>query len=396
MRKTKIILLIILNIFFHLAFNLFLKQNLFAETSKYSLSIGWIGPLSGNMAVLGVDALNATNLAFDKYNQEIDENSKISINNLRPKIKLYAEDDQYNTIKTIDAYQRLKAKGVKIFIVYNYNGLFAISPKASVDKTILIDPLDCDEDIARLPSNVFCVAKMSEDFGRTVSEFLAKEENSPAAVVYWSGDAFSVKVAKSIKDNFVKLGKTLAMYEGYETSNIDFNPLVLRLKSKGVKSVYFHGNDDAAIFFKKLKELNISITKVALTNVATPDVVSVAGDSLNGVYIGNWIGKPSQILSDFKTSFKNSFKRDPYIDVSTLPSYDVALLIINFLKQSSDFNNQSFSIAPLSSYLLNIKDFKGVSGNITIDADGATRSLKTSIQQIFVIDGKLKSIDYSM
>jgi|GEM_PF-4819351 len=122
------------------------------------IKIGWIGPLTGNAAVLGVDSVPAMELVFDEIN------SSGGINKLP--IKLLVEDDQYITAKSVAAYNRLvHQEGVKVIVVVTYGGLFALAPVAEKDGVLLVNPLDCDERIALLPSNTLCIAKLTEDLG---------------------------------------------------------------------------------------------------------------------------------------------------------------------------------------------------------------------------------------
>jgi hypothetical protein len=72
--------------------------------------------------------------------------------------------------QTIVAYRKLtEQQGVKVILAYSYCGLFSIAPLAQKSGVILITPLDCDEDIAKLGENVLCVAKLTEHFGEKMA-----------------------------------------------------------------------------------------------------------------------------------------------------------------------------------------------------------------------------------
>src|SRR3989338_2238335 len=77
-------------------------KNSFPET----ITIGWIGPLSGNVKFLGIDNLNAVKMAVEEYN--------INKNSNEPRVELIFEDDQYDENKSLQAYQTLVTKGAKI------------------------------------------------------------------------------------------------------------------------------------------------------------------------------------------------------------------------------------------------------------------------------------------
>ena len=65
----------------------FLTMHLAATFSfAEEIKIGWIGPLSGNAAVLGIDSAEVVQMVFDRANAEGGVHGK--------RLKLFVEDDQ--------------------------------------------------------------------------------------------------------------------------------------------------------------------------------------------------------------------------------------------------------------------------------------------------------------
>src|ERR1700722_11942065 len=96
--KTQIIFLTCL--FFLLIFSsiifLFFDKNPFIGSpmvNNTSITLGWIGPLSGSAKMLGEDNLNAVKLAINEY-----QSNKSP---LAPNIKLVVEDDGYESSRTV-------------------------------------------------------------------------------------------------------------------------------------------------------------------------------------------------------------------------------------------------------------------------------------------------------
>lgn len=74
------------------------------------IKIGWIGPLTGNAAALGVDSSAAVQLAVDQINRQGGIDGE--------KIQLFIEDDQYESAKTVRAYSKLvHQQGVKTLLI---------------------------------------------------------------------------------------------------------------------------------------------------------------------------------------------------------------------------------------------------------------------------------------
>ena len=69
------------------------------EKAGETVKIGAIGPLSGAVAVYGVDCLNGINLAAEEINAAGGINGK--------KIEIVSEDDEGNPEKSVNAYKKI-------------------------------------------------------------------------------------------------------------------------------------------------------------------------------------------------------------------------------------------------------------------------------------------------
>ena len=136
--------------------SLFASSSVVAE-GQTAIRVGWIGPLTGNASALGIDSAPTVKMVFDRINASGGVNGR--------KLELVIEDDQYSTAKAVAAYKNLvEVQKIKIIFVITYGGFFALANQAERDGVLLLNPLDCDEAIAKLPSNSLCIAKKTEDF----------------------------------------------------------------------------------------------------------------------------------------------------------------------------------------------------------------------------------------
>jgi len=330
------------------------------------IKIGWIGPLTGSAAALGVDSVPAIKIAFDEIN------AKGGI--LGRQLELVVEDDQYQTAKTVAAYKRL-ADQEKIEVIYiiTYGGLFAVAKEAERNGVVLVDPLDCDDSIASLPSNVFCVAKKSEDLGFINADFAISKSLLPAAFIYYEGDPFMGTVAKASISRIKEKGGQVVYAEGYQEGTVDFKSQLLRIKDSPTKSIFFYGYDEMGLAMKQARSLGIKTQFFAMNTITSPGFEGSAGESANGSFVGNWLALRGTNFDKFMAEFQKRVGRKPFLEISTIPSFDVAKLIIAALG-SADLKQGVSNIIKKSLYT--VKDYQGISGNITIDPDGIVRSLK--------------------
>jgi branched-chain amino acid transport system substrate-binding protein len=327
-----------------------------AETVK----VGWIGPLTGNAAVVGVDSAEAARLAFEKAAAKVPN-----------RFELLIEDDQYDAAKTVTAYQKLvHLNHVRVLFVLTYGGLFAVAPLAEKDGVILIDPLDCNEEIARLPANTFCFAAMTEKIGAQNAALAHAHHDLPAAIIYFHDDPFMGTLGTSTRQEMERLGFPAVFSEGYQASASDVRPLVLRAKQRGVKSIFFYGYDELGTAMRQARALGSNAAFYATAVVLSPGFRAAAGSALEGTYYSVYTPSAKKRYQQFLDEFHAHTGRRPTLDISTVPTFDLANVIIEYALRGE------FSAGGLRDYLYALKGYKGASGELTVDSDGACRSLE--------------------
>lgn len=341
----------------------------FALAHDPTVRVGWIGPLTGGGAVLGVDALAAARQGFELAQQAIGYSG--------PAIELVVEDDQMNTAKTVTAYNKLVAgQGIKVIMIYCYGGLFAVADRAEKDGVLLLDPLDCDEDIAKLPSNTLCVAKKTEDFGKHVAQAVSERGELPTGVLYFENDPFPLKAANSFRDELRQRGESVEFFHGYQAGQSDFRTLLLQAKGRGLKSLLALGYDETGSLLVQAKSLGVPAQLYTLATVESPAILAIAGDAADGVRYPEWRASRSPAFEKFMQGFQTRNGRPPLIEVSTVPSFDVATIVAEALK-----DKKTLDVDAVKQKFYGLKNYPGASGVITMDPDGIVRSFTVTMAQ---------------
>jgi branched-chain amino acid transport system substrate-binding protein len=344
-----------------------------ARTAAAEIAIGWIGPLTGNAAILGVDTVPAIELALEEINSAGGINGE--------KLVLYAEDDQYITAKTVTAYNTLvHQRGARIIFVLTYGGLSVLAPRAQRDGVILLDTLDADEDTARLPSNTFCIAKTTESLGVGVASQILAHNDFPLAVLYFDGDPFMGTLAKSLIAELDRNGKRPEIVETYNDTTTDFRSLATRIISRKIKGVALLGYDQLGLAARTLKDLGNTAQLYGVNTATSPGFRKIAGDSVENMRGVVFVAPRTEALRRFEERFISRVGRSWQFESSTLPSYDTMQLISKALSESGSVTatiskTPVVHIDKIREWLLSVKDYPGISGTITIDPDGITRSL---------------------
>lgn len=353
------------------------KEDLKAD--EKTLQIGWIGPLTGPAAVLGVDTIPSMEIGFQDY-QWKGEGEK-------PNIQLVVQDDQYETAKALSAYNYLvKGKNIKVIVMLTYGGIFAVAAQAERDGVLIIDPLDCDEKIAALPSSVICIAKATEQLGEVIAEGAVANGNVPAALLYFGSDPFMGTLAESSISYLKKHGVEVTLAESYLGGSTDFRSSLTKVRASGARSLFFYGYDEQAEAMKQAKALGITAQFYAANTITSPSFQKNVGEASKGAFVGTYQAQRTPRFAEYLDKFRKRTGEAPSFEVSAVPSYDVAQLLMKGIEQENTVDP-----AGIKKFLLATRNYPGLSGEISIDSDGATRSIKS---RLFKWDGqKLDVVD---
>ena len=342
-----------------------------ALPASAEIKIGWIGPLTGNAAILGVDTIPAIQIAFDAVNAAGGIGGE--------KLRLVIEDDQYETAKTVSAYNRLvHVEGIKVIYILTYGGLFAVAPRAQSEGVLLLDPLDCDEAIAKLPSNTLCIAKTTEALGAMLAQQIIKNNEAPPAILYFDGDPFMGTAAQAVIDELKRHEIEPSYVETHNDATDDFKSSLAKIKAlPQTKSLVLLGYDRIGLAAKQARSLGINLRFYGVNTVTSPGFLALAGDAAEGILGSAFRAERTPSYLAFIAEFKQRVGREPNFETSTIPAYDTARLLAQSLTRSGfDQTGKVIKVENLRAEFIGVKDYSGLSGTITIDPDGITRSIK--------------------
>ena len=357
---------------------LFLVNCSIASASNDTITFGWIGPLTGNSAVVGVDSLNAIRMAVDQLNDHGGLLGK--------QVTLVIEDDQYDTQKAITAYSKMVAtdKPLAIFMS-TYGAVFALNDRPVKDNVIIFDVLDCNNDIASLPENTFCLATKTESVAEGFYNDIIQRKLHSALILFEENDPWMLFIENATKEMLQK-SKVTVTSEGTLASANDYKAILLKAKKNGVDAIIFLGNDPMGLALRQARELDLTAQFYSVGSMTSPGFQSLSGKASDGCLVSFWETPKSKSYQSFIDSFEKEFGRKPMLELASIPSYDAVQLVINSIKSAS-----ALEVDKVKAYLLSVKNHQGLSGEITFDPDGAVRSIK---EKLYIFkNGKLSDYD---
>ena len=341
------------------------------EKAQEAIKIGYIGPLSGPSAVLGMDAIKAIEIAADEANTKGGIDGAL--------VKVVAEDDQYIPEKTLTAYNKLvQADDARIILVSTYGGVEALKGQAKKDGVVLIDPLDCNSQLALADNNIFCLATETESIGESLASYMGEHGMKKAGVLYSTKDNFMSLVADAFKKKLGESGGS-TVEENYAYTDTDFKTQLMKLNEIGPDVIVFLGHDETGLAMKQAREIGVTAQFMATGTITSPGLQESSGGAAEGTLFAYW--EPSsenRIARAFEEKFVAKAGRPPILPLTTHPAYDTMKVLTEKVLPSAVRFPKSEQAIAVKQALIGVRGFAGKTGEITMGIDGAVR-IKESV-----------------
>jgi branched-chain amino acid transport system substrate-binding protein len=331
----------------------------FAGGSKDSgdvIKIGVIAPLSGAVAVYGVECRNGIELAVKEINAAGGVNGK--------QLQIISEDDEGNPEKTVSAYTKLTTKDRVSFIIGSLTSgcTLAITERAQSQKIIQIAPAATASAITDAGNFVFRTCFIDPFQGTVGGKFAAENLGTKrAAVLYDIGNDYSVGLHDNFKIAFVAAGGQIVADESYATGEKDFNAQITKIKQVNPDVVYlpdYYGT--VALIAKQLRAQGINTPIVGADG--WDGLTENAGDEvLNGFYSNHYAPDSTDpSVVKFVTAFKSAYNSTPNSFAAL--GYDSVYMLKDAISAANSLDTSAVRAA------LEKTNGQYVTGNLRFDA----------------------------
>jgi branched-chain amino acid transport system substrate-binding protein len=339
--------------------------------------IGGIFPLSGGVAVYGVEARKGIELAI----AEINAAGGIGGKNL----VLISEDDEGDAVKSVNAFRKLTSRDkVQIVIGSLTSGCtIAVSSLAQNQGVVLMAPAASNEAVTDAGDYVFRACFIDPFQGTVGGLFAANEIKAKrAAVLYDNGNDYSVGLQENFAKSFSANGGSVVASEVYNTGDVDFNAQLTRIKAANPDVVYLPDYyNTVALIAKQLRAQGINTPIVGADG--WDGLQENAGDEvLNGFFTNNFTAdSTAPKVVNFVKAFQAKYNSLP--NAFAALGYDSAYLIRDAIISagSADATAVRDALAKTNGAY--------VTGNITFDAKRNPIKSAVVLELVKGSDGKL-------
>ncbi|MBW3013284.1 ABC transporter substrate-binding protein [Candidatus Woesearchaeota archaeon] len=338
------------------------------------IKIGWIGALSGDVASIGVANIRGIEIAVD----EINANGGIEG---RP-VKLIIEDDQFDERLARSAFHKIvSVNDVDVVMSMSYGAIIGLADEAERQDVVIVDSMDSSEELASAGDYVFAIGVYNEGIGYAVAEHAAEIGAKEAGIIFNNADPFITLVKDSFKEKFEEKGGKVVVEEAYLPEAADFRAQMAKIKAAEVPVLFIIGWDESGIAVRQAKQLGVEAKILGIDTFASEAFQRNAGEAAEGVAFAFFRAAESPEIEGFVQKFENKFNQEPDQIMFSVIGHDAAKVIAEAMKQAIAEGKEPRGAA-LKDAMHNAKDYNGLAGNLSIDPDGAVRSIREEMFQL--------------
>ncbi|MCR5494328.1 MAG: ABC transporter substrate-binding protein [Treponema sp.] len=350
-----------------------------AKSESNSIKVGGVAPLSGNVAVYGVECKNGIDLAVEEINAAGGINGKT--------VEFLCEDDEGSPDKTVNAFKKLITKDrVKYVIGSLTSGCTqAITTLAQASKVVQIAPAATAPAITEAGNYIFRACFIDPFQGTVGGKFAYENLNAKkAAVLYDAGNDYSVGLQDNFVATFKALGGEVVAVESYATGDKDFNAQLTKIKNSKPDVVYlpdYYGT--VALIAKQLRAQGINTPLIG--GDGWDGLTASAGDEvLNGFYSNHYADDSSEaVVQKFVKSFEEKYGKKPNSFAAL--GYDSMYLLKDAIEKAGAEDSSAVRAA------LEASDGDYVTGHLTFDERRNPVKSAVMIQLVKDADGKVRT-----
>jgi branched-chain amino acid transport system substrate-binding protein len=334
--------------------------------SAKEIKIGAVMPMSGPLAAYGQVTYSGVELA-NKQQPTLKNGDTI---------KLVLLDNKGDKVETANATTRLISSDNVVAILgaltsTNTAQVIAIADKKEIPVIASVATNDKLTERREFANRV-CFTDSFQ--GEVVANFATKQGYKTAVVLVDQAQVYSLGLSKAFETAFTKNGGKIVKKIKITSGDKDFKAVVSQIKETNPDFMFlplYH--PEASMIARQSKQLGLEKPMFSGDGVANQTFIDLGGDSVNGYMFTDFFdytNPPSQTSADFVAFHKKEIGKEEVNSFTALGA-DTYNVLLSAMNRCDDPTN---SIC-VNKEIKKTKDFDGVSGKISINAEGnATRS----------------------
>ncbi len=342
------------------------------------IRIGEFASMTGTTATFGQSMNNGITLAIDETNG--------AGGVLGKKIQLLVEDDESKPEEAKTAVIKLikQQKVVALLGEVASSRSLAAAPEAQHAGIPMVTPASTNPKVTQIGDYIFRTCFIDPFQGSTMAKFAHDTlKANQVAILKDVKNDYSVGLAEFFEKTFTGLGGQIVANESYSEGDTEFRAQLTAIRSKSPQAIYVPGYyTEVGLIARTARELGLKVPLLGGDGWDSDKTLEIGGDAVNGSYYTNHYSAedPGPAVQNFIQKYKGKYGAVP--DAMAVLGYDAAKILVDSIKRAGSTDG-----AKIRDALAKTKDYPGVSGSITIDAE---RNSQKNIVVLKIDGGKVK------
>jgi branched-chain amino acid transport system substrate-binding protein len=336
------------------------KPSATSGTSGDTIKVGEFASMTGSEASFGQSSHKGTELAIE------DLNAAGGV--LGKKFELIMEDDQSQAGQPATVVRKLISRDGVVAIlgeVASSRSLEA-APICQQNQIPMISPSSTNPKVTQVGDYIFRVCFIDPFQGTVMANFaLHTLHLKNVAVLTDVKSDYSLGLAKFFKEGFIAGGGAISTEQNYSGGDKDFNAQLTSIKAANPDGIFVPGYyTEVGLIALQAKQLGITVPIFGGDGWESSALVSIGGTALEGDYYSTHFSPEdtAPAVQEFVKKFKAKYNETP--DAMAALGYDSAMILAAAIKTAGTTDGPKVRDA-----LAATKDFQGVTGKTTIDAN---------------------------
>ncbi|HEY3204230.1 MAG TPA: ABC transporter substrate-binding protein [Thermoanaerobaculia bacterium] len=330
------------------------------DPEAQGIKIGFYGALTGPTATFALSGRNGAMLSRDELNG--------AGGVLGKPIVLLSEDDRGEPSEAASVVSKLITRDHAIALIGENasSRSLAAAPIAQSYGIPMISPSSTNVDVTKKGDYIFRVCFIDPHQGRALAAFARKNlKAQTAAVLVDARSDYSVGLSEAFQNDFAAAGGRIVSRLKYSEGDSDFSAQLTAIRPSRPDVLFIPGYyTDAGLIARQARSLGLTATLLGADGWDSPKLVEIGGSAIEGAYLSNHysVDDPAPAVRRFVESYKKRYGSEP--DSIAALSYDAMRLLADAITRAGSTEGKRVRDA-----LAATKDFPGVTGTITMDAD---------------------------
>ena len=328
-----------------------------------TFKLGYDLELSGAVAAYGNAGKNGANLAVDEINKSGGINDK--------QITVVSKDNKSDNAEAATVVSNLinNDKVNAVIGSMTSGAVKSMTPNITKGAVPLVTPAGTDDTLTvtngKVNEYIFRSTFQDSYQGKVLANYTTNELKAKKVVLYYDN---SSDYAKGIAKSFEKTydGKIVDKVS-FQSGDKDFQATLSKIKGEDFDAIVMPGYyNETGLITKQARELGIEQPILGGDGFADPTFITLAGDAAatNVYYVSGYSAKAlaTDTTTKFIAAYQAKYKSEP--SMFDALSYDAVYMV----KQAAEDTKAKTSVA-VKDGLAKLKNFKGATGEITVDKD---------------------------